>query len=90
MNSTPSEFAVLSDPQTSRDLPDGIALAVPGPFDHERGISVLQQKYASLYKVDVRGERGNKFGIPGEKITLLNDAQAFGFQVSNRPPRPSF
>ncbi|MGA7341320.1 MAG: ROK family protein [Terracidiphilus sp.] len=55
----------------------GIGVAMPGPFDYEHGISLLQHKYASLYRMDLRRELGNRFGIAESTIVFLNDAQAF-------------
>jgi glucokinase len=57
--------------------PSGIAVAVPGPFDYERGISLLCQKYGSLHGVDVRRDFEETFGIAKQNIVFLNDAQAF-------------
>ena len=68
---------VLSESNGLHAKPDGIALAMPGPFDYERGISLLRHKYASLYSTDVRGELGGRFGVSGERIAFMNDAQAY-------------
>lgn len=69
--------AVLAEAQSPVTTLAGIALAVPGPFDYEHGISLLQHKYASLYRVDVRRELETRFKVDAERITFLNDAQAF-------------
>lgn len=57
--------------------PDGIAFALPGPFDYDGGVSRLRHKFASLYDVNVRREFESRFQICGARITFLNDAQAF-------------
>lgn len=56
---------------------DGIALAVPGPFDYEQGVSRLRHKYAALYDFNLRQEFESRFQICGARITFLNDAQAY-------------
>jgi glucokinase len=55
----------------------GLAFAVPGPFDYDRGISLLRHKLASLYELNLRRVFEQSFGIAGENIVFLNDAQAF-------------
>jgi glucokinase len=57
--------------------PNGIAIAVPGPFEYESGISRLRHKYSSLYGMDLRSDFEKRFGIAKDKIVFLNDAQAF-------------
>jgi glucokinase len=57
--------------------PSAIALAVPGPFDYEHGISLLRHKYASLFKMNLRRELGIRFCMDDRMIIFLNDAQAF-------------
>jgi glucokinase len=68
---------VVAEARQFGAAPSGIALAVPGPFDYKRGISLLRHKYASLYGVDVKRDFEEKFGIAKQKIVFLNDAQAF-------------
>jgi glucokinase len=58
-------------------IPGGIAIAVPGPFIYERGISLLRHKFASLYKMDLRHELAERFGISENTVGFVNDAQAF-------------
>jgi len=31
----------------------GIGIAIPGPFDYARGISLMEHKFASIYKIDL-------------------------------------
>lgn len=68
---------VVTEARQFGAAPSGIALAVPGPFDYKRGISLLCHKYASLYGVDVKRKFEEQFGIDKQKIVFLNDAQAF-------------
>ncbi len=68
---------VLSQASRMGVLPDGIAFAVPGPFDYEQGVSRLRHKYAALYDVNLRRAFELRFEICGARITFLNDAQAF-------------
>jgi predicted NBD/HSP70 family sugar kinase len=57
--------------------PSAIALAVPGPFDYEHGISLLRHKYSSLYEMNLQRELGIRFCMNDRMIVFLNDAQAF-------------
>ena len=59
--------------------PDGIRLAFPGPFDYPNGICLLrgQDKYDTLYGMDLRRELSSRLDFPGEEIRFLNDADAF-------------
>lgn len=57
--------------------PSAIALAVPGPFDYEHGISLLRHKYTSLYKMNLQRELGIRFCMDDRMIVFINDAQAF-------------
>jgi glucokinase len=67
----------LAQARLSGRSPIGLAFAVPGPFDYERGISLLRHKYSSLYEMNLRRVFERSFGIGGENIAFLNDAQAF-------------
>ena len=60
----------------------GIRMAFPGPFDYEKGISLMQglDKYDSLYGLELRKElmqRLNLSGIKEEDILFINDVSAF-------------
>jgi glucokinase len=57
-------------------LPQGIAIAIPSPFDYERGISHMQHKFQSLYLVDLRRELSQRLCCPPGGIHFLNDAAA--------------
>ena len=54
-------------------------VAIPGPFDYERGIGLFADvgKFESLYGVDVRGALSNGLPGPPGPIIFLNDADAF-------------
>jgi len=58
---------------------DGIRLAFPGPFDYDGGVCLMkgQDKYESLYGVNLRGELSGRLDFPAEEIRFLNDADAF-------------
>jgi len=55
-----------------------LGMAMPGPFDYEKGISLMkdQDKYDALYGVDVLSALQEKLG-PGLSIQFINDAAAF-------------
>ncbi|GGG98283.1 ROK family protein [Pedobacter zeae] len=56
-----------------------MGIAMPGPFDYERGISLItgMNKLESLYKTDIRTYLSTKLAIPKENIIFRNDAEAF-------------
>lgn len=58
----------------------GVHFAFPGPFDYERGISLMQgqDKYEALYGLDLRGAMQRRLpGLKGETIRFVNDVSAF-------------
>ena len=63
----------------------GVHLAFPGPFDYEKGISLMQglDKYDALYGVDLRQELLQRLsgagleGLEGKDIRFINDVSAF-------------
>lgn len=57
-----------------------LGVAVPGPFDYERGICTIRGvgKLEGLYGVDLRRELARALpSIEAQSITFLNDAEAF-------------
>lgn len=56
-----------------------VALAMPGPFDYENGISLIRNlhKYESLYGMDIRQALSEQLNIPPTEILFRNDAEAF-------------
>jgi glucokinase len=65
---------VLSQASRMGVSPDGVAFAVPGPFDYEQGVSRLRHKFAALYDVNLRRAFEERFQICGATITFLNEA----------------
>ena len=56
-----------------------IGIAMPGPFDYERGISLIigLDKYESLYKLNIKELLAQRLGIPTSSILMMNDAACF-------------
>lgn len=55
----------------------GAALAVPGPFNFQAGVSLMRHKLPYLYGVDLRHTLAARLGCPPEKVLFLNDAAAY-------------
>jgi glucokinase len=55
----------------------GASLAVPGPFDHEAGFSLMEHKLQYLYKKDLRAALATRFGFQPAHVLFLNDAAAY-------------
>mgnify|MGYP003433719462 FL=1 len=58
---------------------DHIGIAMPGPFDYEKGISLITglHKYECLYGLNVKELLGESLGIPSGNIRMMNDATAY-------------
>lgn len=56
-----------------------IGIAMPGPFDYEKGISLMKgmKKYDSLYGMNVKEILAERLQIPEDHILFRNDAEAF-------------
>lgn len=56
-----------------------IGIALPGPFDYENGIALIQNqaKYDSLYRRNVKYLLKEYLQVPPENIILTNDASSF-------------
>lgn len=56
-----------------------LGIAVPGPFDYEAGISLIQSqdKYDALYQLNVKALLADALQMPGKNIRLTNDASCF-------------
>lgn len=56
-----------------------IGIAMPGPFDYEKGISMMQnqEKYDALYGVNVKEILAQRLDISESDIVFINDAEAF-------------
>lgn len=67
----------------------GLAVAMPGPFDYETGVSKLTglAKFDRLFGANLRTAFGQV--LPNRPITFLNDAQAFALGCAARYPAES-
>lgn len=56
-----------------------LAVAMPGPFDYENGVSFITglDKYEALYGVNVKEYLSEQLRIPTSNILFRNDAEAF-------------
>ncbi len=56
-----------------------IGIAMPGPFDYENGISLIkeQDKFNSLYRINLKEELAQRLGIRPTAIHFINDAAGF-------------
>lgn len=56
---------------------DQIGLAFPGPFDYEKGIPWMEQKFQHLYGLNMPEELGKQLEEGGMAFKFINDASAF-------------
>jgi glucokinase len=56
---------------------EGAELAMPGPFDYEKGISWMKHKMPYLYGVNVSEALADRFGWKASQVHFLNDAAAY-------------
>ncbi len=56
-----------------------IGIAMPGPFDYENGIAWMQdqEKYDSLYGLNVKELLSDKLNLSPDDIRFVNDAEGF-------------
>ncbi|MFF5379490.1 ROK family protein [Pedobacter suwonensis] len=56
-----------------------VGIAMPGPFNYKEGISLIkdQDKFKSLYQVNVKEELAKRLDIALENIHFINDAAGF-------------
>jgi glucokinase len=56
-----------------------IGLAIPGPFDYKNGICLIkeQDKFKSLYLMNVKNELARRLKMKPANIKFVNDAEAF-------------
>ncbi|WP_223608613.1 ROK family protein [Chryseobacterium sp. OSA05B] len=55
-----------------------IGIAMPGPFNYENGISLMQQgKFIDMYQVNIKQELIERLSISADQIYFVNDAGAF-------------
>jgi len=55
----------------------GLAMAMPNPFDYERGVSHMRHKFQELYGVELRPPLSRRLGLDPGSIHFLNDAAAY-------------
>ena len=73
-------FAAFEQLALKKDRAIGrIAFAMPGPFDYQRGVSLIRglDKYESLYAENIKAIFAHHFHIDGINILFRNDAEAF-------------
>lgn len=86
VNSKGSAESILRSWQTAFDTArgrsgvqvSGLAMAMPGPFDYENGISYIKglDKYEALYGMDVKQYFANLLNLYPSEIRFRNDAEA--------------
>lgn len=56
-----------------------IGIAMPGPFDYNTGISLIkdQDKFKTLYQVNIKTELASRLNISPDCIRFINDASGF-------------
>ncbi len=54
-----------------------IGLAFPGPFDYEKGIPYMDQKFQKLYGMNMPKELRKQLDSPRASFKFINDASAF-------------
>jgi glucokinase len=62
--------------QGETDIP-AVSIAMPGPFDYERGVSWMQHKLPYLYGFDLRHALAARLGRADSEVRFLNDAAAY-------------
>ena len=90
-------FCLCSSGNLSRSGHIGDSPGLPGPFDYEAGICLLQGlgKFDALYGVNLRHALACRMDIEPEAIRFANDASAFalgelGFGLAKAAPRAMF
>lgn len=71
--------AIMEAHRKTRTGIQRIGIAMPGPFDYQKGISFIRglHKYESLYNLNVKDLLADKLGIPSANIRFVNDASAY-------------
>ncbi len=64
---------------TGKEKDSTIGIAIPGPFDYENGICLMQNqgKYDALYGLNIKTLLAKELGISTENIRFNNDAACF-------------
>jgi predicted NBD/HSP70 family sugar kinase len=73
-----SWWRCMADAKSDRE-PDQICIAMPGPFDYKDGVSLMrgQNKYESLYGLNVIDALADSMKISPQLISMDNDAACF-------------
>lgn len=66
----------------SQAVPEGVGISLPGPFEYRKGVCRFEgvNKFDSLFGLDITSSLQSSLvqaGFPADKITFINDAQAF-------------
>lgn len=71
--------AIASCKACHSDTSKRIGIAMPGPFDYEKGISFIKglDKYESLYNLNVKELLAKELKIAENDIFMMNDASCF-------------
>jgi glucokinase len=72
--------AVIREAHEKAQRPvNAIGIAMPGPFDYEKGISLITGlgKYESIYGVNVKELLAKELDITAGQIRMINDATAY-------------
>jgi glucokinase len=77
----PEAFVAILRDLCSEILPEsaklaGVSLSIPGPFDTERGVSLMQHKLPRLRGFDLRHAIARTFSLAPGSIFFINDADA--------------
>ena len=71
-------FQSLAETMLPASVPrNGIAVAIPNPFDYDEGISYMRHKYQQLYGKNLRHCLAEGLGCNAARVHFLNDAAAF-------------
>lgn len=70
---------ILQLREKAGEMPIRLGVAMPGPFDYEKGISLIQglDKYESIYQFNIRNILSSRLDISPSDIFFRNDAEAF-------------
>jgi glucokinase len=76
------EFLAAFESLAKTMLPDsapigGVSVAIPNPFDYERGVSHMRHKYRQLYGKNLREDLAESLECEPSRVHFLNDAAAF-------------
>lgn len=57
---------------------EGIGIGIPGPFDYERGVSLVKHKFRAIYGLNLKDELIKRLNLPQNfSIRFENDAWTF-------------